>query len=223
MSWIFHDTALEGVVYTFEELSSALRRAPDPTDSAVLPVYDAIRRHRQAIAFIREQAEKKRSNVTIDLIKQIYIILHPDEGDVKTVKYRRDVPQHRLYFHEYAPPDKIAYKIRQVTDWVNHADTRRDVGVIKMAAKAHYDLARAYPFPNDSGKVARLFMNMLLLGGGMPPAIIHATQRQPYYEALKSTTASAVVRILRDALANSLASTEKMLDEYESSVRGFAL
>jgi hypothetical protein len=36
-----------------------------------------------------------------------------------------DMPQHRLYFHEYAPPDKIAYKIRQIVDWLNEPETRK--------------------------------------------------------------------------------------------------
>ena len=58
-------------------------------------------------------------------MKQIYLILHPEEGDIKTVKYRKDIPQHRLYFHEYAPPDKIAYKVRQIVDWINDPETKR--------------------------------------------------------------------------------------------------
>ena len=54
-------------------------------------------------------------------------------------------------------------------------------------------------------------MNLLLLRGGYPPAIIHSTERQRYYEALKgsSTTMHAIVQ---DAVENSLASIEKLLD-----------
>ena len=66
--------------------------------------------------FCRELAIKRRQPVTVDLVKRIYCVLHPEEGDVKTVKYRKDIPQHRLYFHEYTPPDKIAYKLRQIIE-----------------------------------------------------------------------------------------------------------
>jgi Fic family protein len=213
MSWIAHDSALEGVVYTLAELRSAMGANDGDVafDSSLQPVVEEIRRHREALNFVREQATKRRVPITVDIIKRIYCVLHPEEGDVKTVKYRKDIPQHRLYFHEYSPPDKIAYKLRQVVDWINDPETRRTRTPVRLAARAHYDIVRIFPFATDSGKVARLVMNLLLLRGGCPPAIIHSTERQRYYEALKgsSTTMHAIVQ---DAIENSLASIEKLLD-----------
>ncbi|WP_437900952.1 Fic family protein [Sorangium sp. So ce124] len=221
MSWIYHDSALEGVVYTFDELRAALAGpAPLVTDSSLQPTYDDIRRHKEAIAYVREQGENKRAPLTLDCMKKLYLILHPEEGDLKTVKYRKDIPQHRLYFHEYAPPDKIAYKVRQIIDWLNDPETRKTRNGIRIAARAHYDLLRVYPFPNDSGKVARLFMNMLLLRTGLPPSIIHSTERQRYYEALKGS-ATTVLQMVQESVENALASVEKLLDEHETRKRAF--
>ncbi len=216
MSWIAHDSALEGVVYTLAELRSAMgaSEANVAFDSSLQPVVEEIRRHREALNFVREQATKRRVPVTIDVVKRIYCVLHPEEGDVKTVKYRKDIPQHRLYFHEYAPPDKIAYKLRQVIDWVNDPETRRSRTPVRLAARAHYDIVRIFPFTSDSGKVARLVMNLLLLRGGCPPAIIHSTERQRYYEALKGSS-TTMQSIVQDAIENSLASIEKLLDAYD--------
>ena len=221
MSWIYHDSALEGAVYTGQELRAAI----DPgamlaTDSSVQPVCEEIRRHREALDYIRDYAVKKRLPLNVDLIKKIYLILHPEEGDIKTVKYRKDIPQHRLYFHEYAPPDKITYKVRQVVDWVNDPETRRTRSAVRIAARAHYDLLRVFPFPTDSGKVARLFMNLLLLRSGYPPAIVHSTDRQRYYEALKGSSAT-MTQIVQESIENNLASVEKLLDAHES--KGYAV
>jgi Fic family protein len=221
MSWIYHDSALEGSVYTSQELTAAM----DPTstlvtDTSSQPACEEIRRHREALAFVRDYASKKRQPVTIDTLKQIYLILHPEEGDIKTVKYRKDIPQHRLYFHEYAPPDKITYKVRQVLDWTNDPETRRTRSVVRVAARAHYDLLRVFPFTEDSGKVARLFMNLLLLRGGYPPAIVHSTERQRYYEALKGSSA-VMTQIVQEAIENNLASMEKVLEVHES--KGYAV
>ncbi len=212
MSWIYHDSALEGVVYTFQELKTAI----DPTaqvvaDSSMQPACEEIRRHREALHYIRDYAPKKRQPITVDLIKKIYLILHPEEVDVKSVKYRKDIPQHRLYFHEYAAPDKIAYKVRAVVEWVNDPETRRTRNPIRLASRAHYDLLRVFPFPVDSGKVARLFMNLLLLRSGYPPAIVHSTERQRYYDALKGSSA-AMTQIVQESIENNLASVEKMLE-----------
>jgi Fic family protein len=218
MSWIYHDSALEGVVYTFQELRTAI----DPlaqvvADSSLQPACEEIRRHREALHYIRDYAPKKRQPITVDLIKKIYLILHPEEGDIKTVKYRKDIPQHRLYFHEYAPPDKITYKVRAMIEWVNDPETRRTRSPIRLASRAHYDLLRVFPFPTDSGKVARLFMNLLLLRSGYPPAIVHSTERQRYYDALKGSSA-AMTQIVQESIDNNLASVEKMLETYESRV-----
>jgi Fic family protein len=221
MSWIYHDSALEGVVYTFEELRTALSgQAPPMTDSSLQPTYDDIRRHKEAIEHVREYALNKKMPITIDVIRKLYLILHPEEGDIKTVKYRKDIPQHRLYFHEYAPPDKIAYKVRQIVDWLNDPETRKTRNGIRIAARAHYDLLRVYPFATDSGKVSRLFMNLLLIRSGLPPSIIHSTERQRYYEALKGS-ATTVLQMGQEAVENALASVEKLLDEYETKKRAF--
>ena len=221
MSWIYHDSALEGVVYTFEELRTALSgQAPPVTDSSLQPTYDDIRRHKEAIQYVRELGQNKKVPVTIDDIRKFYLILHPEEGDLKTVKYRKDIPQHRLYFHEYAPPDKIAYKVRQIVEWLNDPETRKTRNGIRIAARAHYDLLRVYPFPTDSGKVARLFMNLLLIRSGLPPSIIHSTERQRYYEALKGS-ATTVLQMVQEAVENALSSVEKLLDEYETRKRAF--
>jgi Fic family protein len=217
MSWIYHDAALEGTVYTFQELRTAI----DPSfsaaviDASIQPVCEEIRRHRDTLDMVRDLAVKRRQPITVDTVKRIYLTFHPEEGDVKSVRYRKDVPQHRLYFHEYAPPDKITYKVRQIVDWINDPETKRTRSAVRIAARAHYDLLRVFPFPTDSGKVARLLMNLLLLRAGYPPAIVHSTERQRYYEALKGSSAAMTV-IVTEAIENNLASIEKLLEVYDA-------
>ena len=170
MSWIYHDSALEGVVYTFQELRTAI----DPTFAGRRRLEHPARRRgdppppRGARLHPRSGGARSRQPITVDLVKKIYLILHPEEGDIKTVKYRKDIPQHRLYFHEYAPPDKITYKVRQIVDWVNDPETKRTRTPVRLAARAHYDLLRVFPFPTDSGKVARLSHEPAPAARGLP-------------------------------------------------------
>ena len=217
MSWVYHDSALEGVVYTYQELKTAVDPAVTVVpDSSLQPVCEEIRRNRQAIELVRELAEKRRVPLNVDIIKKLYVTLHPEEGDVKTVKYRKDIPQHRLYFHEYAAPDKIAYRVRQVIDWLNGPEPKKLKSPIRIASRVHYDLVRVFPFPNDSGKVSRLLMNALLMRAGYPPAIIHSTERQRYYEALKGQL-PIVLQMANDSIINALLSIEKRFDEYDAA------
>ncbi|MEM9067612.1 MAG: Fic family protein [Myxococcota bacterium] len=211
MSWIYHDSALEGVVYTEDELKSAILEQA-PTDSALLPVYDEIRNHKAAIDMIREMATKKRFSLTLDVIKKIYAQLAPEELEGRAQPtYRKDMPLHRLYFHEISAPEKISYKMRQLVQWASAPETKRSTHAVRLACKTHYTLLQIYPFPRQSGKVARLVMNLLLLRQGYPPVIIPATQRQRYYETLKQSD-DAVSGLVTTALG---ASVESAINFFE--------
>lgn len=265
MSWIYHDSALEGVVYTVDELRAALgsptsaatggatggsaptaaapaaagsaSTPPPPPPSSgsippapssspgddgaletnIQPACEEIRRHREAIDYIRDYA-KKKGPITVDVIRKIFLILHPEEGDLKSVKYRRDIPQHRLYFHEYEQPDKIAHKVRGVVDWLNDPETKKGRNGLRISARAHYDLLRVFPFQSDSGKVSRLFMNLLLLRSGLPPSIILSAERQRYYDALKGS-ANQILTMVQESVEVALQSIERLLDEHDAKSR----
>jgi Fic family protein len=216
MSWIYHDSALEGTVYTEQELTTGLDPdgAPRALEAGIQVAYGEIVRHRAALDFIRAEAIKdKKSDVTVEFIRELYFLLHPEEGDAKSVRYRKDIPQHRLYFHEYAAPDKIAAKVKTVAESVNDDDALRSKGALRHATRMHYDLLRVFPFPHDSGKVARLLLNFLLLRAGYPPAIIHMSERQRYYEALRGS-ATTMNQIVHDSIENNLQSVEKLLASF---------
>jgi len=205
MSWIHHDSAIEGIVYDTNELVGALNDVP-VTDAALLPVYDEIRQFRAAIHLVRQLAAElaeKKTPIDQALIERIYVTLAPEEPEAK---FRKDIPLHRLYFHEIAPPDKIASKVEALIEWLASDDTQRTMHATRIASRAHFMFLQAYPYPKHSGKVGRLLMNMMLLRDGYPPAILHATDRQRYYDALR-TSADATSAIVQEALENSIDST----------------
>ena len=205
LSWIHHDSALEGVVYSIPELAAAMQGQP-PSDPSLVPTFDEIRQNKAAVDLVREMATRKKLKIDLDTLKDLYVCLAPEEVEgKKPPAYRKDMPIHRLYFHEIAPPDKISYKLRQFTQWVNAAETKRTTHPVRLAAKAHFHLLHIYPFPKHSGKVARLVMNLILISNGYPPAIIHATERQRYYDALK-TNDNALATVVREALVSSMES-----------------
>ncbi|MCC7541030.1 MAG: Fic family protein [Deltaproteobacteria bacterium] len=212
MSWIYHDNALEGVVFSGQELRAATDEQV-VSDPALLPAFSEIRQHKTAIDLVREMATRKRLVVDLEVIKQIYAELAPEESEGRgPPKYRKDMPLHRLYFHEISPPDKIAYRMRQLMEWVNAPETKRSMHPIRLAAKTHHRILQIFPFPRHSGKVARLLMNLLLLRAGFPPAIIHSTERQRYYETLKSG-GNQVATLVQEALESSIESAARYFED----------
>ena len=61
-------------------------------------------------------------------------------------------------------------------------------------------------------KLARLVMNLILLSHGYPPAVIHATERQRYYDALKASD-NALAGVVREALVSSLESAIRFFEQ----------
>ncbi len=212
MSWIYHDAALEGVIYTPTELQHALL-GDRAEDAALAPVFDEIQQYKSAINLIRELNDKRKATIDLELIKRIYTTLAPDEAEGKAaIKYRKDMPLHRLYFHDIAAPDKIGYRMRLLVQWINAPETKRSVHPVRLASRAHAELLHIYPFPKYSGKVARLVMNLILLRNGYPPVVIHATERQRYYEALKQSQ-NAVAALVHESILSSVESGVRFFEE----------
>ena len=129
----------------------------------------------RALDFVRDYATKKK--LPNQRRHREEDLPHPPSGGgghQDSPKYRKDIPQHRLYFHEYAPPDKIAHKVRQILEWT--VDPRRSARAARSASRhARTTTSSAFPFATDGGKVARLLMNLIPASPRLPPAIVHST------------------------------------------------
>ena len=167
VSWIFHDNALEGVVLSFAELKAAIDQRII-SDVTLIPMYEEVRNHKTAVDFVREASvAKKPPAVDLDLVRKLYALLTPEEA-AKGYPYRRENPLHRLYYHEIAAPEKITYRMRKLGEWME-SDEFADLHPITRAVKAHFRVLSVYPWTKNSGKVARLLMNFILIKHGYLP------------------------------------------------------
>ena len=80
------------------------------------------------------------------------------------------------------------------------------------ASRLQFRLLAAYPWTKNTGKVARLLTNYILISNGYLPAIIHSIERQRYYEALRHENDGLTYLIL-ESLQNSIETTAKFYDE----------
>lgn len=212
VSWLFHDNALEGVVLSYSELKAAIDQRII-SDVTLIPTYEEVRLHKEALDFVRETAPvgaKKSLPLDIELARKIYGVLTP-EAVAKGLPFRRENPLHRLYYHEIANPDKITQKMKKLGDWLE-SEEATDLHPVRLAARVHQKLLAIYPWTKNSGKVARLMMNFVLLRHGYLPAVIHSIERQRYYEALRFEN-DGLLNLVVDSLENSIETTAKFLDE----------
>lgn len=184
LSVVYHDCALEGQVVTPEELATALQH-PVITDVASLSLYHALRQHQAAIDLARDVASRKNVEFDYDLVRELHILLSSDPEEAAAARLRRDIPLHRTYFHEICEPDKIVVNLKKLFSWLNDPEEEIELHPIQRACKFHARFMKIFPFTETSGKIGRTIMNILLMRYGYLPAIIHATERQRYYEAIR--------------------------------------
>jgi len=220
MSLIYHENALEGVVFTSNELVAALDPNAVAGDASLVPVFTEIRNHKAAIDFVREEAANKKAKITMTFVKRLYEILGTGiEGREKAV-YRKDMPLHRTYFHDIALPAKIPALLEKLVDSTTTAEFRENHPIMQ-AALVQWGLMQAFPFSDNSGKVGRLLSHFVLVRQGYLPAVIHAIDRQRYYEALRFPVAS-LGQLLAEATANSLENALKFFQDSKPLAQGRA-
>jgi Fic family protein len=212
VSWIFHEHALEGVVLSYSELKAAVD-SRIISDVTLIPMYEEVRNHKLAVDFVRDASkQKKRPEVDLELVKKLYGLLTPD-AILKGCPYRKENPLHRLYYHEIAPPEKIAYKMRKLQEWLESPEYK-NLHPILAASRIQFRLLAAYPWTKNTGKVARLLTNYILLSNGYLPAIIHSIERQRYYEALRHEN-DGLTGLILESLQNGIETTTRFYDEVQ--------
>lgn len=217
ISWVHHDSALEGVVYSYAEIAAALENRI-LADVSHLSVYQEIRNHMNAIADTRDVAKTKKIKLTVDVLKKIHGRLVYLNDNAVAGRYRKDIPIHRAYFHDIALPNKISGQLAKALELLQSAEVK-DFHPIKLAATAHYELMQVFPFSEHSGKIARLVMNAYLLNAGLFPAIIHSADRQRYYETLKGQP-KALKQLIIESLDNALNNALKIAKPAEQVAMG---
>lgn len=226
MSWLYHDSALEGVVYAQQELRAALHPGPSSHEASLMPLVLEIRNQRAAIDFIREEARqtgKKQSTIPLVTIKRVHDLIcgsTPEalaaraqvERRERTEKelakereksgYRKDMPLHRTYFHEIAQPNKIMPALEKLVEFTG-SNEFRESHPIKQAATFQLQFIQIFPFTEHSGRVGRMCSNLVLLRHNYLPCVIHSNDRQKYYESFRGTPGS-FRGLLLDAMENSI-------------------
>jgi Fic family protein len=210
LSWLYHENALEGVVYSGQELATALANAP-LADATFVSALQEIRNHKLAMDLVREEARAKKLKINLTTVKRLYETLHQGV-DANAGEYRKDMPLHRAYFHDIAQPQKIQPLLQKLLDTCDAADFRH-AHPVQQAARLHHGFMQVYPYTSNSGRIARLLANLVLLQAGYPLAvIIHATDRQRYYESLRLPE-TTLRELTIEALDNALTQAEKFFGE----------
>ena len=204
LSWLYYDQALEGTSLTELEMEQALAGDRGRHFSEVRR-FEEIRLVLSAIGEVRERASSVQSiaPLSLETLKWFHVALC-SSSDPSAGRYRKGEGTQGPYSHKVTRPPSISYRLRKLVSNIEQVYVK--MHPIRGAAHIHHEFMMVCPFEQRSGSAGRLMMNFWLLCAGYPPAIIHATERQAYFDALAGTPED-MADVLTGALQTSLLCT----------------
>jgi Fic family protein len=210
LSWVYHENALEGVIFSGQEIEQAYENQPLAEASSVATLR-AVRNYKLAIERVRGEAATRRMKIDLSLVKELCETLRAGPEPRPPTEYRKEMPLHRAYFHDIAQPAKIAGQLAKLMDWCQSPEFRA-AHAIQKASKLHHAFMQVYPYTDGSGKIARLLANLILIHHGYQPCIFHSIDRQRYYESLRLPE-SALREFMLESMENGIANGERFIHQ----------
>ncbi len=188
----YHSTTIEGYRITKEEVRAVIDgvpyegRTPDEV-TRLMALRGYSRAFDRTLALIHEAFARGAPQLSEDMIFDLYLELWGpsiDAGivDVADMRGWRQTPVFIRRSHHVPPaPEKVSRYMAQVIDQIGGLS----VGPITRAILTHWGFVHIHPFMDGNGRLARLLMNYILAGSGLPWTTIRAEERSDYFRALE--------------------------------------
>ncbi|MCB9264786.1 MAG: Fic family protein [Lewinellaceae bacterium] len=164
-----------------------------------------IKGHNEALKKLEAIAGKELA-ITENLIKEFHNILlidpFKDYPELLPGVYK-DRPNYLYNYRgervDFLPPDEVPNALNELINWTNNAlnlpkarkkKYRRelyDIHPVLVAAEFHLRFVNIHPFIDGNGRMARIFMNLILMQCGFPPVVIRNETRDEYYRAIETS------------------------------------
>lgn len=207
----YSSNALEGNTLNERETALVVEKGLTIAGKTVKEHLEAIN-HSQALEILYEDAQKKRTDITLQDILTLHHLILKGIDDKNAGTFRKTVVRIAGSKIKLPDPIKVPELMEQFINWM-HTTKEHPVTV---AADAHYDLVAIHPFVDGNGRTARLVMNLLLIQAGYPPAIIEPKERNQYIEALEHTDTTGDRTTFRRCIYQSVI---KSLDIYLDAIQ----
>ncbi|MBU0661235.1 Fic family protein [Patescibacteria group bacterium] len=180
IEWTYNSNAIEGNTLTLKETALVLREGIT-VKGKTLREHIETTNHKKAIELLEKFVLKKAMFSEKQLLALHGIILS-DIEDEFAGRYR--IHRVRILGANIVLPNPISVPklMSEYFEWLN--TSKNNMSVIEFSALAHYKLVAIHPFVDGNGRTARLFMNLILMQMGYPPAIILKQDRKKYYDVL---------------------------------------
>ena len=203
----YTSNAIEGSTLTRAETALVVEKGITVQGKSLKEHLEATN-HVEALGYVRGLVGKRREEIALKDVRNInHLILNKTEED--SGGQYRNLPARSTGSETVLPnPVKIPGLMDEFIAWLKGPDPDH---VTKIAADAHYRLVSIHPFPDGNGRTSRLLMNLILMQGGYPPAIIRKEERLAYVNSLEKAQTKGDMGDFYELIYNSV---DRSLDIY---------
>lgn len=183
VTYTYESNRIEGNTLTLQETALIIEKGLTIGGKSLNEHLEAIN-HAQAIDYIKDLAKAKITISERDILQIHALILQgidrQNAGVYRSVQVLISGAEHIP-----PPPYKVAEEMEKLMQWYNA--NRETLHPVELSAEMHERLVSIHPFTDGNGRTSRLLMNLILLQGGYPIAILKGDteSRLQYYNALE--------------------------------------
>lgn len=207
----YTSNAVEGNTLTRVETALVIEKGIT-TDGKTLREHLEAINHAQAFDWVMQKINTKRENITQDTVLNLHRLILQKIDDNDAGRYR-NAPVRITGSTVIMPnPMKVPELMKEFISWLQKDKSHP----ITLAADAHFKLVSIHPFVDGNGRTARLLMNLLLMQGGYPPAIIRKEDRKEYVTSIEKAQLGGSLSDYYALINNAV---DRSLDIYLNSLK----
>lgn len=225
IDFTYASNRLEGNKVSYGQTLQILHELVSPQNASLADVIDIIN-HKAVLDIVFENYSAEQ--LTESNIKKLHkeLMKNPaqwnediffDPGRYK--KFENRTYRNNGKEHLYAAPEEVSAEmsvlIRKTNKDLQNSDKKSiNLHPLAIATRFHYIfLNRIHPFGDGNGRIARIFMNLILLKAGYPPIFINEVNKLHYLETFskEENSPGSMLEFMVERLIESLKAKKKFL------------
>ncbi len=222
MEWNYHSNVIEGNSLDYGETRSLLLWGITAKGKPLKDHLD-LEGHNEAIKKLEAIADKEIP-ITESLIIEFHRLILAEPFD----DYRKEIQPGKYketdnYLYNYrgervdfCTPAEVPVKLNELINWTNNAidppkrkKKKYDIHPLLIATRFHYEFINIHPFDDGNGRLARIFMNLILMQCGYPPIIVNKDLKDQYYRAIEDSRERGI-EVLAEFLGEQLIKSQEL-------------
>ncbi len=205
LEWNYHSNHIEGNTLTYGQTQILLFKGR-ATGEHEKRDYDEMEAHDLAIDLVTDWSDDVSRDMTEADLRELNKILLvrefwteavtadgiPTRKKVIPGQYKKSPNSVRLksgIIHNYPSPEETPSRMNDLIKWYNR---NSNLHPLIRGAEAHHQFTMIHPFDDGNGRVARLWLNYILMKSGFPPIIIRFENKEEYLTSLEKADAGDI-------------------------------